>query len=125
MATLTSPSSLSAPINIQADDDNGGLRDVEWIPDLSTPTQQGFYGNRDQKVIFYRDKTQSADSMGNYWVAWEVGKSVEQMKRVEWKKIDPTGTMGWLRVNTDGSIYFENGKAKHWLPNTLNLWGDI
>ncbi len=104
MATITSPSSLSASINVQADDDNGGIRDVEWIPDLSTPTQQGFYGNRAEKVIFYRDKTKPEDAMGNYWVAWEDGKSIDQMEKVRWENMNTEMQITLLLKIKDGFL---------------------
>jgi hypothetical protein len=62
----------------------------------------------------------------NIAVAWEDGVPLEQMKRIAYKAIDAAGHMGWVRVNSDGSIYLEGGFIKHWSPNSPNnLWQDI
>lgn len=74
-------------IRVIATDGNKVGRDVVLSSEISLPGMQKAWVNTDEKLIFFRSIDIIEDSQTDYFVAWEEGKSVEDMERVVLKQV--------------------------------------
>ncbi len=84
---------------------------ITWSTAVTTPGSNGAWVNEENKLIFFRDIKNSTDTQTDYWLAWQDGIPLEQMKRVVWDSDSNT----WLQWDaTQGTWAIENGHRQQW-----------
>ena len=97
-----------------------GTMTVQWHGEV------GWVDEVNHLVYDRKDQENSVGNDGNstWWLAWEPGKTVQELESVKHVQIDlVTNRFGWVMWNSQSDVpKLKNGRKQEWTPNASIPW---